>query len=233
LAPLLHRSIGDLSGGETQRVALGRCLLSAPHLLLLDEPLGALDQQARAEVLPFLRRMLALAAVPAIYVTHMVDEVHQFADRVVTMRQGRLTGAGPALRISPSDAVRLDGRIVCCRDGIAEIATSIGRIMGFSTLPAGRAVTLWFRPGLALGTRMHAERGGDGAARFDIPTLRLKGGIATAEPGGLRIRTDDVDFFVKDAAASSSVPLRDLVLPDLTIFEPDDRCGIDLDRGDP
>lgn len=234
LAPLLHRSIGDLSGGETQRVALGRCLLSAPRLLLLDEPLGALDQQARAEVLPFLRRTLALAAVPAVYVTHMVDEVHQFADRVVTMRAGRLTGAGPATGVAPSDAVRLDGQITRRRGRIAEIATSIGCVTGFSTIETGRAVRLWFRPGLALGTRMQEERAKDGAAAFyDIPTLRLKRGIAIVEPGGLRIRADDIDFFVKDAVAFSAAPLRDLVLPDLTIFEPDDRCGVDLDHGDP
>jgi molybdate transport system ATP-binding protein len=90
IGELLERPIDRLSGGQRQRVALGRALLTSPQLLLLDEPLAALDTQTKREILPFLSRMASAASVPILLVTHAPDEVERLADRVVFMREGRI-----------------------------------------------------------------------------------------------------------------------------------------------
>ena len=90
LGPLLTRRPTRLSGGEKQRVALGRVLLSRPELLLLDEPLASVDQIHRAEILPYLDRIRSDHALPASYVTHTWAEVSGRADQVVALRDGRL-----------------------------------------------------------------------------------------------------------------------------------------------
>lgn len=90
IAELLDRPIDQLSGGQRQRVSLGRALLTSPELLLLDEPLAALDTQTKREIIPFLSRMAGEAGVPIVLVTHAPDEVERLADRVVFMRDGRI-----------------------------------------------------------------------------------------------------------------------------------------------
>ena len=87
---LLTRPIAQLSGGQRQRVALGRALLASPQLLLLDEPLSALDTQTKQEIMPFLTRLAQEAKVPIILVTHAPEEVERLADRVVFMDNGRI-----------------------------------------------------------------------------------------------------------------------------------------------
>jgi molybdate transport system ATP-binding protein len=94
LGPLLQRRPAKLSGGEKQRVALGRALLAAPRLLLLDEPLASVDREHRAEILPFLDRIRAEHALPAIYVTHTWSEVAGRADHVVHLRDGAVSFSG-------------------------------------------------------------------------------------------------------------------------------------------
>ena len=91
---LLDRRPGGLSGGERQRVALGRALLSRPRLLLLDEPLGSLDTERKAEILPYLVRLRDEAGVPMVYVSHDADEMRELASQVVMLRQGRVTAFG-------------------------------------------------------------------------------------------------------------------------------------------
>lgn len=86
---LLERRVDQLSGGQRQRVALGRALLSSPRLLLLDEPLAALDTQTKRDILPFLSRLAQQSGVPMILVAHAPDEVQRLADRVIFMRDGR------------------------------------------------------------------------------------------------------------------------------------------------
>jgi molybdate transport system ATP-binding protein len=91
---LLDRRPARLSGGERQRVALGRALLMRPRLLLMDEPLAALDAARRAEILPFLARLREAARLPILYVTHALDEVDALADRLVLMEAGKVLAAG-------------------------------------------------------------------------------------------------------------------------------------------
>lgn len=91
---LLDRRPGKLSGGERQRVALGRALLSKPRLLLLDEPLGALDEGRRAEILPYLVRLRDEARIPMVYVSHDPAELRQLATQIVLLKDGRVTSFG-------------------------------------------------------------------------------------------------------------------------------------------
>jgi molybdate transport system ATP-binding protein len=95
LARLLDRAPATLSGGERQRVALGRALLSQPRLLLMDEPLAALDRMTKDEVLPYLETLHHTLATPIIYVSHDIGEVERLADTLVLMENGRVRAAGP------------------------------------------------------------------------------------------------------------------------------------------
>ncbi|MCS3728868.1 molybdenum ABC transporter ATP-binding protein [Bradyrhizobium betae] len=94
IGALLDRRPGKLSGGERQRVALGRALLSKPRLLLLDEPLGALDEARKLEILPYLVRLRDEANIPMVYVSHDVAELRQLATQIVMLKQGRVTSFG-------------------------------------------------------------------------------------------------------------------------------------------
>lgn len=95
IAPLLGRRPRDLSGGERQRVALGRALLSQPRLLMLDEPLSALDHARKAEILPLFERLRDAFDLPILYVTHSMAEVLRLADRLVVLDGGRVVAQGP------------------------------------------------------------------------------------------------------------------------------------------
>ncbi len=94
LGPLLDRRPGTLSGGERQRAALGRALLSRPRLLLLDEPLSALDRRRKAEIMPYLLALHPRFGIPTLYVSHAVDEVALLADRVLVLAEGRVQAFG-------------------------------------------------------------------------------------------------------------------------------------------
>ncbi len=91
IEPLVDRRVTDLSGGERQRVALGRALMSGPSLLLLDEPLAAVDVPLRRRILPYLRRVRDELRIPIVYVSHDREEIDELADRVVTIENGRIT----------------------------------------------------------------------------------------------------------------------------------------------
>jgi len=92
---LMQRRPSTLSGGERQRVAIARALATAPRLLLMDEPLAALDAQRKAEILPYLERLHRELALPIVYVTHAMDEVARLADHLVLLQAGRVLAAGP------------------------------------------------------------------------------------------------------------------------------------------
>lgn len=106
IGDLLHRRTRDLSGGERQRVALGRALLSRPRLLLLDEPLSALDGPRKAAILAFIERLRRRRAVPIVYVTHSLDEALRLADRLVVVEGGRVIAQGPPDAVLTDPAVR-------------------------------------------------------------------------------------------------------------------------------
>jgi molybdate transport system ATP-binding protein len=94
IGSLLDRRPGQLSGGERQRVALGRALLARPRLLLLDEPLGSLDEERKEEILPYLIRLRDEAGIPMVYVSHDANEMRQLATQIVMLRRGRVTAFG-------------------------------------------------------------------------------------------------------------------------------------------
>jgi molybdate transport system ATP-binding protein len=92
---LLERRPDGLSGGERQRVAIARALLASPRLLLMDEPLAALDLRRKLEILPYLERMHAELAIPIVYVSHAPDEVARLADHLVLLDAGKAVASGP------------------------------------------------------------------------------------------------------------------------------------------
>lgn len=98
---LIERKPDSLSGGEKQRVAIGRALLAHPRLLLMDEPLASLDESRRAEILPYIERLRDVAGVPILYVSHSVTEVARLATTVVILSEGKVTAVGPVLDILP------------------------------------------------------------------------------------------------------------------------------------
>ncbi len=94
LDALLDRRPGDLSGGEKQRVAIGRALLAQPRLLLMDEPLASLDAPRKAEILPFIERLRDDLHIPVIYVTHAMEEIVRLADTLVLLSEGQVAAVG-------------------------------------------------------------------------------------------------------------------------------------------
>ncbi|MEF3111027.1 molybdenum ABC transporter ATP-binding protein ModC [Raoultella sp. WB_B2P2-3] len=94
IEPLLERLPGGLSGGEKQRVAIGRALLTAPELLLLDEPLASLDIPRKRELLPYLQRLAREINIPMLYVSHSLDEIQHLADKVLVLENGSVKAFG-------------------------------------------------------------------------------------------------------------------------------------------
>lgn len=121
IARLFDRPPTLLSGGERQRVAIGRALLSQPRLLLMDEPLSALDRFSKDDILPYLERLHDALSIPVVYVSHDIAEVERLADTLVLMKDGRVQAAGPlhdlladpALPLArmPQPAAVLDGEV--------------------------------------------------------------------------------------------------------------------------
>lgn len=112
IGALLKRRPENLSGGEKQRVAIGRALLVQPRLLLMDEPLAALDEARKAEIIPYLERLRDETKIPIVYVSHSVSEVSRLADRVVVMKDGRVDAEGAASEIlsRPAFSTHLERR---------------------------------------------------------------------------------------------------------------------------
>ena len=123
LQTLLTRRPAALSGGERQRVAVGRALLSQPRLLLLDEPLAALDAARRGELLPWLERLRDELALPMVYVSHQFDEVLRLADSMVLLEQGRVSDSGSVAAMSRTQPLRAivgDETLGCVLEGVVD-----------------------------------------------------------------------------------------------------------------
>lgn len=99
IAPLLHRATQGLSGGERQRVAIARALATEPKILLLDEPLSAIDHARRRDILPWLEKLRDELHIPMLYVTHAADEVARLADTLVVLESGRVKASGPVAEV--------------------------------------------------------------------------------------------------------------------------------------
>jgi len=157
LEPLLERRTRDLSGGEKQRVAIGRALLAAPRLLLMDEPLASLDLAHRAEILPFIEQLRDRMRMPIVYVSHAMEEIVRLADTLVLMSEGRVAAVGPVEELSS----RLDLRPLTGRfEAGAVIRASVAGndlVFGLSELafPGGRLRVPHL--GLPLGTPVRAR----------------------------------------------------------------------------
>lgn len=138
IGALLERRPGALSGGEKQRVALGRAILSRPRMLLMDEPLAALDDARKVEILTYLERLRDETRLPILYVSHSVAEVARLATTLVLVEGGRVRRAGPASEIladpeaAPALGLREAGALVACRvaahdeDGLTRLETEAG-----------------------------------------------------------------------------------------------------------
>lgn len=160
IAPLMARRPATLSGGERQRVAIARALAARPRLLLMDEPLAALDAQRKAELLPYLVRLQAELDVPIVYVSHAIDEVARLADHLVLMDAGRVVGAGPLTEM----LARLDlplpfgeevGVVLAAHVGERDATWQLARLdvcRAGAAAASGIDCSLWSRdPGLPLG----------------------------------------------------------------------------------
>ena len=158
LAPLLTRRPRALSGGEAQRVALGRALLASPRLLLMDEPLASLDEARKAEILPYIERLRDEARIPILYVSHALPEIARLATTVVALSAGRVVASGPAAEVLSDVAAfpimgrQQAGAILPARvvrhdaDGLTEIAVSAGSLwVPRIDAPAGAALRLRIR----------------------------------------------------------------------------------------
>jgi len=173
IAPLLRRRPRALSGGERQRVALGRALLSRPRLLLMDEPLAALDAPRKADILPFLEQLRDLAALPILYVTHDMAEVDRLADTLVLMEAGRVLAAGPVAALAARTNLPL---LTNRRDAGAVLACVVD-----SHDPA-RGLTRLAFPGGALLVPLRPEPEGT-ALRLRVRARDVA--LATQAPAGL------------------------------------------------
>ncbi|PWK62405.1 molybdenum ABC transporter ATP-binding protein [Roseicyclus mahoneyensis] len=137
IGALLERRPAALSGGEKSRVAIGRALLSAPRLILADEPLAALDEARKAEILPYFERLRDEISVPILYVSHASVEVARLATTVIALQGGRVAAIGPPERVlgdasavgAREVASLLRARVVAHHDdGLSELATAAGAL---------------------------------------------------------------------------------------------------------
>jgi molybdate transport system ATP-binding protein len=156
LRALLHRRPRELSGGEKQRVALGRALLSQPQLLLLDEPLGSLDVARRQEVLPYLEALRDRLLIPMVYVSHEFEEVLRLATHLVLLEGGRVVAEGTVGEMSLRPELRsivgpdlagavLEGVVTACNEeaGVADLAVGSGTLrLSLRDAPPGTRLRL-------------------------------------------------------------------------------------------
>ncbi len=230
LGPLLHRETDALSGGERQRVAIGRALLMRPRLLLLDEPLAAMDAARKGEILPYIERLPDDFDIPAIYVSHSVDEVARLADRIVVMSAGRVAAAGPAVEVLERPDLQhltghfeagavIDARVVeHDRDFRLTRVEFCGQpiLMPMVDLPLGEVIRLRIRArDVALATRRPEAVSVRNAIKGTLVEIMEEPETAFAEvfidAGGALLRARVTRKAVADLGLSSGMPIFALV----------------------
>ena len=177
LAPLLTRRPASLSGGEKQRVALGRALLAQPRLLLLDEPLSSLDTARREDVLPYLERLRDQLRIPMIFVSHQFDEVLRLATEVIVLDAGKRVAQGDISSISRTPAVRA---IV----GPQALGAVIDGWVSDEQAPDSELTAIR----VGKGTLRLQHRGAKAGDRVRVQLLARDLILATHEPRGLSVR---------------------------------------------
>lgn len=165
LAPLFERRVNQLSGGEKQRVAIGRTLLARPRLLLMDEPLAALDTRRKGEIMPYIGHLPNAFGLPVIYVTHALEEVTQLCDRIVALAEGRIAATG----------------------GVAETLERLDLSSVQGRFEAGVMLTGRIA---AQDTALHLSRVDIGSAWLEVPQIAL----APGQEVRLRVRARDVSL---------------------------------------
>lgn len=185
---LLERRPSMLSGGEKQRVALGRTLLSSPQLLLMDEPLSALDAARKAEILSDIERIRDEVGVPILYVSHAIGEVARLANTVIALRDGRIAASGEPGPVLSRHAARsgaippgsfLEARIErhMAKDGLSIAASRAGHLyLHHVPVPVGREVRLR----IAADDIVLATARPEGISALNV----LEGRVAAIEPTG-------------------------------------------------
>lgn len=192
---LLSRRPQGLSGGERQRVAIARALLTSPALLLMDEPLSALDAARKAEVMPCLER-LGQTGVPVVYVTHALDEAARLADHLVLMRDGRVQAAGPAEALW----TRLDTPLSASDEAAAVLSATVAAHDG------AQGLSLLHVEGVGADVDEAAQRPGQHTAAHGAERIGLWVGLCEAPLGApirLRVPARDVSLSLSRAQDSS------------------------------
>ncbi|MFQ6553039.1 molybdenum ABC transporter ATP-binding protein [Aestuariibius insulae] len=201
LGGLLTRYPARLSGGEKQRVAIGRALLSDPRMLLMDEPLASLDPGRKAEILPYLDRLVAETKLPVIYVSHAAEEVLRLATTLVLIEGGRVLEAGPVAEMAGHPAIAgavpeapvgtvIEGVIGAKQaDGLTEVTAAGGRLY-LSDAPGtpGERVALGIgAEEITLAAELPAALGALNVLDVTVDAMRLSGQTVTI---GLRAGPD-------------------------------------------
>jgi len=156
LVQLLDRSPHNLSGGERQRVAIGRALLSQPKLLLMDEPLSALDRPTKSEILPFLERLHARLSLPVFYISHDMSEIERLADHLILMQHGHVVSAGPLQVLQSDPSLPLAGAREAAV-GLDATVEAYDTAYGLLTLRVGGGRLLAPAPPVAAGNRQRVR----------------------------------------------------------------------------
>ena len=177
LGHLLDRRPARLSGGEKQRVAIGRALLSSPRILLFDEPLASLDEERKQEILPLIERLRDEFAIPIVYVSHAIEEVARLAARVVVLENGRVTATGAVEEVFGLS------RIQAGESRFARSSFIAGRIVGSDD---HYGLTEISHPAGSIWLAGHAGAVG-GEARVVVKATDVT--LATARPSNLSVRT--------------------------------------------
>ena len=204
LDTLLGRRPRSLSGGEKQRVAIGRALLAQPRLLLMDEPLASLDAARKAEIIPFLLRLNASVALPTLYVTHAMEEVVQLASHLVLIERGRVVACGSLADL----ASRADLPLALRDDAAAVVECRVG------AHEASRGLTHLVAAGVSLLVPLVGMQVGE-AVRARIPAREvILAGPAAASIAGLLSLHNVLPGVVR---ALSADPARQAVLVEVAI----------------